>query len=130
MCLELKPGESHQPRGKERSGNDAEIKSTQEIGQSHRHTHDSTDRSHVAGDFPEKIDTQYDNIQESGANHEVGQNGGYLQPFQQVIGKIEEYNAFGQKGSRYRVDFEGVTVKSMIDNFQTAKSIAIRQVKS
>lgn len=43
--------------------------------------------------------------------------------------KIYEHNALVKSKSRYRVDFNGSTVSSMIDNFQTAKSKATNLVK-
>ena len=45
------------------------------------------------------------------------------------IVKISEYNAFSKKKSRYRVDVGGVTIQSMIESFQTAKSVAFKAVK-
>jgi hypothetical protein len=43
--------------------------------------------------------------------------------------KIKEYNAFGNGKSKYRVDFSGFTIDSMITNFQTARSIATTALK-
>lgn len=45
------------------------------------------------------------------------------------IVKIEEYNAFIKRNSRYRVDVSGSTIKSMIENFQTAKNVAYKAVR-
>ena len=46
-----------------------------------------------------------------------------------TIYKIHEYNALFDVKPRYRVDVMGKTVATMIDNFQTAKSIAYKKVK-
>lgn len=43
--------------------------------------------------------------------------------------RIEEYYAFGETKPKYRVDQNGQTVASMIEHFQTAKSIAMKKVK-
>jgi hypothetical protein len=45
------------------------------------------------------------------------------------IVKINEHNAYVKSKSRYRVDFKGSTISSMIDNFQTARGIATKAVK-
>lgn len=45
------------------------------------------------------------------------------------IVKIYEHNAFKGSRARYRVDFNGITINSMIDNFQTARGIASKAVK-
>lgn len=45
------------------------------------------------------------------------------------VHKINEYYAFGETKPKYRVDVNGRTVESMIEHFQTAKSIAMKKVK-
>lgn len=45
------------------------------------------------------------------------------------IVKIDEYNAFIKRKPRYRVDVNGFTVESMVENFQTARGIATRYIK-
>lgn len=45
------------------------------------------------------------------------------------IVKINEHNALFKVKTKYRVDVNGVTVDSMIGNFQTAKGIAIKNIK-
>lgn len=47
-----------------------------------------------------------------------------------TVYKINEYNALFDTPTRYRVDVNGVTVASMVDHFQTAKSIAIKKLRS
>lgn len=42
--------------------------------------------------------------------------------------KINEYSLISTK-TKYRIDVNGKTVNSMIENFQTAKSIARKTVK-
>ena len=42
--------------------------------------------------------------------------------------KISEYSLLPTK-TKYRVDFNGRTIASMIENFQTAKSVAYKAVK-
>lgn len=45
------------------------------------------------------------------------------------VHKFNDSYGFIKNPSRYRVDVNGRTVKSMIDHFQTAKSAAIKAVK-
>lgn len=45
------------------------------------------------------------------------------------IVKISEYNAFFPNKTRYRVDVSGITVDTLIENFQTAKGVAYKAVK-
>ena len=45
------------------------------------------------------------------------------------IYSISEYNAFTKIKKRYRVDVNGITVDSLIEHFQSAKSIAIKHVQ-
>lgn len=45
------------------------------------------------------------------------------------IYSISEYNAFTKIKKRYRVDVNGLTVASLIEHFQSAKSIAMKHIQ-
>lgn len=45
------------------------------------------------------------------------------------IVRINEYNLLSFKRKLYRVDYNGKTIATMLEHFQTAKKIAIEKVK-
>lgn len=47
-----------------------------------------------------------------------------------IIKFQDQFPLLGKVSNRYRVDVGGITVKSMIDKFQTARKIAYEKVKN